>query len=109
MLRTNLATRPFYNERLVHVALGLAALACLLGTVLAAICGIRQTRAKRKSYIADMDREYKEVFGSPTSRIATASQTYIDAPLETSWFHFCACLRRLASAAKRGFASRGRR
>ena len=26
MLRTNLSTRPFYNERAVHVALGLVAL-----------------------------------------------------------------------------------
>jgi len=29
MLRTNLATRPFYNERVVHLALALAALAVL--------------------------------------------------------------------------------
>jgi hypothetical protein len=29
MLRTNLATRPFYNERIVHLALGLAAVAVL--------------------------------------------------------------------------------
>ena len=29
MLRTNLSTRPFYNERAVHVALGLAALVVL--------------------------------------------------------------------------------
>lgn len=27
MIRTNLATRPFYNERLIHLLLGLAALA----------------------------------------------------------------------------------
>lgn len=32
MLRTNLATRPFYNERLVHWLLGLAALLVLLFT-----------------------------------------------------------------------------
>ena len=25
MLRTNLSTRPFYNERAVHIAIGLAA------------------------------------------------------------------------------------
>jgi hypothetical protein len=29
MLRTNLATRPFYNERVVHIVLALAALAVL--------------------------------------------------------------------------------
>ena len=33
MLRTNLATRPFYNERLVHVALGVGALVVTLLTV----------------------------------------------------------------------------
>ena len=33
MLRTNLATRPFYNERLVHLALAVAALAVLAITV----------------------------------------------------------------------------
>lgn len=32
MLRGNLSTRPFYNERLVHVALGLAALLVLAAT-----------------------------------------------------------------------------
>jgi Tfp pilus assembly protein PilN len=34
MLRTNLATRPFYNERAAHVAIGLAAAAVLAITVL---------------------------------------------------------------------------
>lgn len=34
MLRTNLSTRPFYNERAVHVALALAALLVLAITVL---------------------------------------------------------------------------
>jgi hypothetical protein len=33
MLRTNLSTRPFYNERLVHLALALAALLVLVITV----------------------------------------------------------------------------
>ena len=32
MLRTNLATRPFYNERLVHWLLGAAALLVVLFT-----------------------------------------------------------------------------
>lgn len=34
MLRTNLATRPFYNERAVHIAIGLAAAVVLAITVL---------------------------------------------------------------------------
>ena len=33
MLRTNLATRPFYNERAVHVVLGIAALLVIALTV----------------------------------------------------------------------------
>jgi len=33
MLRTNLATRPFYNERLVHAVLGLVTVAALAFTV----------------------------------------------------------------------------
>ena len=33
MLRTNLATRPFYNERLVHVVLGVVAAAILAVTL----------------------------------------------------------------------------
>lgn len=33
MLRTNLSTRPFYNERVVHVAVAIAALAVLALTV----------------------------------------------------------------------------
>ncbi len=34
MLRTNLSTRPFYNERAVHVLIGLAAFVVLAITVL---------------------------------------------------------------------------
>lgn len=37
MLRTNLSTRPFYNERAVHVALALAALLVLAITALNAV------------------------------------------------------------------------
>ena len=33
MLRTNLSTRPFYNERAVHAAIGAAALVVLALTV----------------------------------------------------------------------------
>jgi hypothetical protein len=33
MLRTNLATRPFYNERLVYLLMALAAIACLAVTI----------------------------------------------------------------------------
>lgn len=37
MLRTNLSTRPFYNERIVHVLLGLAAVVVVLVTAYNAI------------------------------------------------------------------------
>jgi Tfp pilus assembly protein PilN len=37
MLRTNLSTRPFYNERIVHVLLGLAAVVVVLLTAYNAI------------------------------------------------------------------------
>lgn len=37
MLRTNLATRPFYNERAVHLVLGLAALLVLALTIFNAV------------------------------------------------------------------------
>ena len=41
MLRTNLATRPFYNERAAHAAIGLAALIVLAITVLNVVQVIR--------------------------------------------------------------------
>jgi hypothetical protein len=44
MLRTNLSTRPFYNERLVHVALGVIAFVVLIVTVLNAIRVVQLSR-----------------------------------------------------------------
>jgi hypothetical protein len=44
MLRTNLSTRPFYNERLVHLALGLAGLIVLALTVLNAVKVVQLSR-----------------------------------------------------------------
>jgi Tfp pilus assembly protein PilN len=43
MLRTNLSTRPFYNERLVHLALGLAAV------IVAVITGLNLVQVVRLS------------------------------------------------------------
>ena len=45
MLRTNLSTRPFYNERAVHVALGLVALVVL---ALTATIGPRPTTSAER-------------------------------------------------------------
>ena len=44
MLRTNLATRPFYNERAVHMLLGLAALLIFVITVVNVIEVVRLSR-----------------------------------------------------------------
>jgi len=44
MLRTNLSTRPFYNERAVHVALGLVALAVLALTIVNLVEVVRLSR-----------------------------------------------------------------
>jgi Tfp pilus assembly protein PilN len=44
MLRTNLSTRPFYNERAVHVALGLVALVVLALTVVNLVAVVRLSR-----------------------------------------------------------------
>jgi cell division protein FtsL len=46
MLRTNLATRPFYNERLVHVGLWLAAVLVAAATVVN-VRTVRQLRAEQ--------------------------------------------------------------
>lgn len=44
MLRTNLSTRPFYNERAVHVGLGLLALVVLAVTVVNLVEVVRLSR-----------------------------------------------------------------
>ena len=44
MLRTNLSTRPFYNERAVHMGLGLAALVVLALTVVNLVEVVRLSR-----------------------------------------------------------------
>ena len=44
MLRTNLSTRPFYNERAVHVVVGLAALVVLALTVVNLVEVVRLSR-----------------------------------------------------------------
>lgn len=44
MLRTNLSTRPFYNERAVHLALGLVALVVLGLTILNLVAVVRLSR-----------------------------------------------------------------
>lgn len=47
MLRTNLSTRPFYNERIVHLALAAAALVVVAFTVVNAVQLVTLTRQDR--------------------------------------------------------------
>ena len=51
MLRTNLATRPFYNERLVHVLLGVALALIVAFTLFNAtqLIGLSRTQAERST------------------------------------------------------------
>jgi Tfp pilus assembly protein PilN len=44
MLRSNLSTRPFYNERVVHLVLGLVALIVLILTVLNVVTVVQLSR-----------------------------------------------------------------
>ena len=44
MLRTNLSTRPFYNERAVHLVLGLVALVVIGLTVANLVSVVRLSR-----------------------------------------------------------------
>lgn len=46
MLRTNLATRPFYNERIVHVALALAGAAALAGLAAGIVRAVEVVRSR---------------------------------------------------------------
>jgi Tfp pilus assembly protein PilN len=46
VIRTNLSTRPFYNERAVHVALGVVALAVLVLTIFNVTYIVRLSREK---------------------------------------------------------------
>ncbi len=59
MLRTNLATRPFYNARAVHVALGVLALVVLGVTLFNAFQIIRLTAAQQ-TLGADAERSEAE-------------------------------------------------
>ena len=65
-LRTNLATRPFYNERLVHVLLGVALALIVAFTLFNAtqLIGLSRTQAERSTAASRDER------APPTSRAA---------------------------------------
>lgn len=63
MLRTNLATRPFYNERIVHLVLALAALAVLAITVydVATWIGLRRHHAELVAQVSGAESRAEEL------------------------------------------------
>ncbi len=83
---------------LTNVLLGLGTLVCLIGTVVAAVCGIVEVRKKRRARIGVMDREYHQVFEPQASRPAPPGFAYIDASFESRFSHLCSCLQRFRSA-----------
>ena len=70
MLRTNLSTRPFYNERVVHLALGLVALIVLVVTVLNVVTVVQLSR-QNTTLAARMsdDRSAADDFGRRARQI----------------------------------------
>jgi len=87
MLRTNLSTRPFYNERLVHVLGGLAVLVVLAVTAFNAVewrsLSERHTRLLGRVYEAerqaaalrtDADRARRSVDREALERVAVAAR-----------------------------------
>ena len=87
MLRTNLATRPFYNERIVHAVLGAVALVAVLVLVTSgirlsalfreqtALTAAAQTNEQRADEILDETVELQRVAGTAElDLLATASR-----------------------------------
>ena len=70
MLRTNLSTRPFYNERAVHLLLGLAALLVVLLTAYNAIRIIALSRQNTElSSLINRDRQEAHRLGADAQRV----------------------------------------
>ena len=70
MLRTNLATRPFYNERAVHVIIGIAALLVLAITIVNAVAIVKlSTRNTDLSSRADTQRAEAQRLTSEAAQI----------------------------------------
>ena len=75
MLRTNLSTRPFYNERLVHLVLLLAAVLVAAVTVLNVVTLVRLSRQNTtlSAAIRD-DRTAAERLHAPRPRHAPGAR-----------------------------------
>ena len=59
MLRTNLSTRPFYNERIVHLVLGIVAALVLALTVVNVVKVVRLSR-QNTEFSAEISRDQGE-------------------------------------------------
>jgi Tfp pilus assembly protein PilN len=81
MLRLNLSTRPFYNEGLVHLALGVAGAALLLGLVLNGRDVIRLSAARGalNARISTAEQAVATAEASRRSLEAKARQSDLDA------------------------------
>ncbi len=69
MLRTNLATRPFYNERLVHVVLAVAGAAALVGAAagIARAVDVVRSQAALTAAAEAAEREAAQLAGRASS------------------------------------------
>jgi Tfp pilus assembly protein PilN len=80
MLRTNLSTRPFYNERIVRVLLGTLAALLLLALAYEVQQGVvltrQQSQARRQA--ASDEEKSKELRASATRLQASISQAELD-------------------------------
>jgi Tfp pilus assembly protein PilN len=87
VLRSNLATRPFYNERVVHVAIGAAAVLVLAITAINAISIVRLSRhntelssrtavehAEAERLTAEAARVRKTIDSAELERVVGAAQ-----------------------------------
>jgi len=75
VIRTNLSTRPFYNERVVHVAIGIAAVLLMALTV---VTVVRVVSLSRKSTELATRIEREQVESQRLTREAAAIRTAID-------------------------------
>jgi hypothetical protein len=81
MLRTNLATRPFYNERMVHLVLALAALVVLAitaGNVIAWL-GLRRHHADLVAQVSGAETRAAELQSDAARLRRTLNRAEVDA------------------------------
>src|SRR4029450_3950048 len=107
MLRTNLSTRPFYNERAVHVVLGVLGLVVLALTVLNVIEVVRLSRQNtvlsgriREDRTAASDltrkaRETREGINQDELKVIVAAAREANALIDSRTFSWTALFNQL--------------